>query len=341
MSEMAETQPTRTTWPYVTLGSLFLTGVLLIVAWNIELPYLAYSPGPVANALDGIEADISPVDDPEGNLLMLTVVGQPVNILEAVIAGFDPQVDLVRREAVRRPDETDEEYRSRVLAQMSDSNHRAILAALTHLGYDMEVVEVVIEDVLEGVPAHDVLQRGDTIVAFDGLPISRADDLPPLIQERGVGDTVGITILRDGQEMEVEVVLVEREEEPGVPMIGITLGQITQPPFEIDIRTGDVGGPSAGLIHTLAIIDVLTEGDLTKGHIIAGTGTIDPTDGSVGAIGGVKQKVVAAEAAGASHIMVPVANYPAALEAPRENIKIVPVASLDEALAFLDSLPPT
>src|SRR5690554_1685743 len=112
---MEPTQQKRPIWPFASLGSLFFVAVLLIMAWNIELPYLAYSPGPVANAIDAIDADAEEIDDPAGNLLMLTIIGQPVNVIEAVIAGFDPTIDLVRREAVRRPDESDEEYRSRVL----------------------------------------------------------------------------------------------------------------------------------------------------------------------------------------------------------------------------------
>lgn len=337
---MEPTQQKRPIWPFASLGSLFFVAVLLIMAWNIELPYLAYSPGPVANAIDAIDADAEEIDDPAGNLLMLTIIGQPVNVIEAVIAGFDPTIDLVRREAVRRPDESDEEYRSRVLAQMSDSNHRAIATALSYLGYEMVVTEIIVDDILEDVPARDVLQLGDSIGAVDGTAVSSATEISPIIQSKAIGEVITLTVVRDGEEIDVKVELAEREDQPGVPMIGITLGQITEPPFPIQIRTGDIGGPSAGLMHTLAIIDVLTEGDLTKGHIIAGTGTIEPSEGRVGAIGGVRQKVVAAEAAGASHIFVPVDNYPAALEAPRERIEIVPVATLQEAIEFLESLPP-
>lgn len=333
-------QSKRTIWPYATLAGLFLAAALLVVAWNIEIPYLAYSPGPVADAIDGIQVEDVPADDPDGDLLMLTIVGQPVNVIEAFIARFDPAIDLVKRELVRRPDETAEEYRSRVLAQMSDSNHRAIRTALDHLGYPMVPVELIVEDFVERTPAAGVLQQGDSIVAVDGKKVSSADELTPLVRARGIGDVLTITVLRDGQEVDVEVELVERDDTPGVAMIGILLGEITEPPFPIDINSGDIGGPSAGLMHTLAIIDVLSEGDLTKGNVIAGTGTIDPTDGAVGAIGGVKQKVVAAEAAGAQYILVPKDNYASALEAPRNDIEIVAVASLAEALDFLESLAP-
>jgi PDZ domain-containing protein len=120
-------------------------------------------------------------------------------------------------------------------------------------------------------------------------------------------------------------------------MIGIVLGELTEPPFPIEIRAGDVGGPSAGMMHTIAIVDSLTEGELTHGRVIAGTGTID-LDGNVGSIGGIRQKVVAAEAAGAEYILVPEANYESALTAERDDIEIVPVATLDQAISFLESL---
>lgn len=327
-------------WPYATLGSLFMVAILLVAAWNIEIPYLAYSPGPVADAMDGIEVDDIPTDTPQGDLLMLTIIGQPVNVIEAFLVRFDPTLDLVKRELVRRPDESAEEYRSRVLAQMSDSNHRAVAAALDHLGYELISVEVIVEDLVEGVPAAEVLQRGDSIVAVSGQKVTSAEDLTPLVRAHAVGDTLQMTVVRDGEEVNLEVELAERDDTPGVAMIGILLGEITEPPFPISINSGDIGGPSAGLMHTLAIIDLLSEGDLTNGNVIAGTGTIDPTDGKVGAVGGVKQKVVAAEAAGAKYILVPLDNYATALEAPRHDIEIVAVADLEEALDFLSSLPP-
>lgn len=120
-------------------------------------------------------------------------------------------------------------------------------------------------------------------------------------------------------------------------MIGVLLGELTEPPFPLEIEAGDVGGPSAGMMHTLAIIDTLTEGELTKGRVIAGTGTI-MIDGTVGNIGGIRQKVVGAEAAGATHILVPAGNYEAALTAEYESIEIVPIETIDDAIDFLENL---
>lgn len=324
-------------WPLYFIGGLLAAGFLSVVAWNVELPYLAYSPGPIADAADSVVAEDVDLFPPEGELLMLTILQQDVNVFEAFIAGVDPTIDLIRKQAVRREGESDQEYRNRVLDQMSSSNFRAVTVALQYLGYEMVPVEVIVTDVEEGVPAEGKIEPGDVVRSVNGQQINGFEDFEPALEGQEVGDTVSLTVDREGSTRELQVELAEREEEPGEPMIGITLRPVTEPPFPIEIRAGDVGGPSAGLMHTLAIIDNLTEGELTKGRVIAGTGTID-FDGTVGSIGGIRQKVVAAEAAGADYLLVPEGNYETALTAERETIEIVPVATLDEAIAFLEGL---
>jgi Lon-like protease len=324
-------------WPLHLIGALFVVGFLSIVAWNVELPYLAYSAGPVSDAADSVVVDEIDFYPPDGELLMLTIVTQDVNVFEALIAGVDPTVDLVRKEAVRREGESDEEYRNRVLQQMDDSNYRSIAVALNYLGYDLVPTEVVINEIVPGVPAEGVLELDDTIVEVNGVRIETVDDIASALEGHEVGDVIDITVARGETEVELELELAEREDEPGVPMIGIFPGELTRPPFPIEIRAGDVGGPSAGMMHSIAIIDSLTEGELTNGKVIAGTGTID-LDGNVGSIGGIRQKVVAAEAAGADYILVPAGNYESALTAEYHQIEIVSVGTLDEAIGFLESL---
>jgi PDZ domain-containing protein len=308
-----------------------------VILWNVEIPYVAFSPGPTSDAANSVEADGIELFPPNGELLMLTVVSQDVNLFEAVIAGLDPSIDLVPKEAVRRSGESDEDYRNRVLQQMDDSNFRAIAVALGFLGYEMVPVEVVINEFVEGVPAEDVLELGDTILEVEGEAVTSVSDIGPVLDGYPVGSDVLLKVARAGEELELQVELAERTDEPGVAMIGVVLGELTRPPFPIELRPGDVGGPSAGMMHTLAIIDSLTEGDLTGGEVIAGTGTIR-IDGTIGPIGGIRQKVVGAEAAGASYILVPVDNYERALTAERSSIEIVPVATIQEAVDFLDGL---
>lgn len=326
-------------WPLHLLGALLSVAALLVVAWNVELPYLAFSAGPVSDAADSIEIGQAEVHPPQGELLMLTLVSQEVNVFEAVIAGFDPTIDLVRREAYRRADESDEDYRRRVLQQMDDSERRAITVALHYLGYEMIPAEVLVTDVIPDKPAAEVLQIGDTLLTLAGHRIASTEDLIAALEPFAPGDVVEMTIVRDGAEQTVSVPLAARDDAPDQAMIGIVAGQITIPPFPVEIDAGNVGGPSAGLMHALAIIDNLTPGELTKGHVIAGTGTIQ-WDGTVGNIGGVRQKVVAAEAAGAGYVLVPAGNYEEALSAAPRNVVLVPVATLEEAIRFLEDLPP-
>ena len=323
--------------PVILIGIRVFLGITATAAWSIELPYLAFGPGPVSDAADSVVVDGVAVYPPEGELLMLTIVSQDVNLFEAAIAGLDPTIDLVPKEAVRRTGESDEEYRNRVLQQMDDSNFRSVAVALEYLGIDLVSTEVVINEFVEGVPAAEVLALGDTIVAVNGSEIGTAEEIRPLIEGVGVGESIVVLVDRNGEQFEVEVFLAEREDEPGVPMIGVILGELSEPPFPIEIEAGDVGGPSAGMMHTLAIIDTLTEGELTAGYVIAGTGTIR-MDGTVGSIGGIRQKVPAAEAAGATHILVPEGNYESALTADYDHIEIVPIATIDDAVTFLESL---
>ena len=332
-----ETEPKPTRWPLTLIGALFVVATLSVVAWNVELPYLAYSAGPVSDAADLVVAEGVELYPPDGELLMLTVVSQDVNIFEAIIAGVDPTIDLIRKQAVRREGESDEEYRNRSLQQMDDSNFRSISVALGYLEIEMITTDIVINEIVEGVPANSVLQLGDSIKAINGLPVKEFADLAVLVEDAEIGDVLLMTVVRGEEVLDVDVVLVEREDVPGLAMIGVSLGVLTESPFPLRIESGDVGGPSAGMMHTIAIIDSLTPGELTNGLVIAGTGTIR-IDGTVGPIGGIRQKVVGAGAAGATHILLPEANYESALTAESTSIEIVPIGSIEDAIKFLENL---
>lgn len=329
----------RTTpaWPVYVASFLLFAGVLSVVLWNVELPYLAWSAGPVSDAADAIEIEDADVFVPEGELLMLTVISQDVNIFEVIIAGFDPTIDLLRKDRVRPPEETDEEYRERVLAQMDDSQNRAITVALASLGFEMVPTDVIVIEIVADLPADGVLEPGDSINTVDGVEIIRASDVPEALEGLAPGDSVVLGITRGGSEIQVSLDLAARDDDLDAPIMGIVVRELTEPPFPVGIEAGNVGGPSAGMMHALAIVDTLTPGELTKGNVIAGTGTIE-YDGTVGSIGGVRQKVTGAEAAGASVILVPAGNYEEALTAQRDSIEIVPIATLEEAIEYLENL---
>ena len=278
---------------------------------------------------------------PDGELFFLTVsvTASGVNLYEAITAGIDPAVDLVRRQAVRRDDETDEEYKQRNLDAMDQSIDTAVAVALDRSGVPVEIESdgVLVVDLVDGSGAAGVLEPDDVIVAVNGDVVQLGGDIGVVIGDLSPGDTVEIDILRDTEPMTVAVELTASEDGSRT-LIGI-LAQTANPRYPISIETANVGGPSAGMMYTLAIMDLLVEGDLAKGNLVSGTGTIR-ADGTVGSIGGVRQKVVAAEAAGAHVMLVPEGNYEEALTAPRESIELVSVATIDEALAALEALDP-
>lgn len=311
----------------------FVLGVV-ILAWNIPLPLVAFSPGPVGDASAAVIVEGHPVQKPHGELLMLTVESQPLNAFEAVVAGIDPTVDVLSRGRVRPPNQSDEEYQRLNLQMMDQSTATAITVALSKLNLGSQAHSVFITGYAAATPAGKVLQIGDQITAIDGQKVTSVDDLAPAMAGKKPGNSVKLTVLRDGEEHSYDIELAENPDTPGQPFIGIFIRQL---PFWIDVNPGIVGGPSAGMMYTLAIIETLSNGDLAHGHVVAGTGTIS-SDGTVGAIGGVRQKVVAAEAAGAEYMILPQANYEAAMTAPRHSMKLVPVSTIDDALQFLGSL---
>jgi Lon-like protease len=313
---------------------LFFVVGAVILAWNVQLPLIAYSPGPTTDAANAVRVDGTDVYRPGGELVMLTVAGQDINAFEALVAAGDRSVDVLARGVVRRPDETDEDFRRRHLQLMDASTQTAVGVALGYLEVDDLPPKVFITGYAADTPAGALLEIGDRVVSLDGVDIEVTDDLQRAMADNSPGESVIITVEREGHLVHSQIELVAFEEDSERPFIGIFVRQL---PFWVDIDSGIVGGPSAGMMYTLAIIDVLTPEDLTRGHIVAGTGTVD-ADGNVGSIGGVRQKVVAAEAAGAAYMLVPEGNYQAAQTAPRASLELVPVATVDDALAFLSGL---
>ncbi len=330
-------------WPWAVIAVFLLMIGLTVTAWNISLPYFAMSPGPLYDVTDFVILGEGDPQPSEGDLYMLTVVLQEVNIFEYVLGALDPAVDLVERQKIRPDDVSREQQREVNLRSMNESKTTAILVALGKLGYEatMSGEGLKVASLLEGVPAAEVLQEGDVIIAVEGVEVTIAPDGVAEITSYDIGDTITLTIRRDGEVLDVDVLLIEHTEFADRPMVGF-LAETYNPsfvfPIDIDIDSQNIGGPSAGLMYTLAVMDVLSDDDLTKGWRIAGTGTIR-SDGTVGAIGGIKQKVVAAQEAGAQYVFVPVSNFEAAATVVDDDVELVAVESVDDALDFLSELP--
>jgi PDZ domain-containing protein len=345
-------------WPYVLAGFMFLVGVAvtLVVLFPFDVPYYSFSPGPVNDVSDYVEvADAS--DEGSGELFFLTVSLKEVNVIEYVGALLDRQVDLSPRETVRPVGVSQEDLREQNLALMRNSQDSAKFVALTRLGYEVTLVGsgAAIQGIIEGSAADGVLVEGDVIIAVDGVEVEFVDEAVANIGGRAPGDRVLLSIRRivdednNVEQLDIPIVLgpfLATDEDgnliddPDRGMVGVLLTDAateTVFPVDITIDSQNIGGPSAGLMFALEIMNQLTEEDLTKGRAVAGTGTI-ARDGSVGAIGGIKQKVFGAIDAGAEFVLVPSSNYPDAVEAAGDDITVVEVATIDDALAFFETL---
>ena len=211
------------------------------------------------------------------------------------------------------------------------------------MGYDItskgDGVSVV--GILDDSPVKDKLKRGDLLNSINNDEISSASEFIAMLRTYDIGDTVKIGLIRDVEgnlkNLEIETKLIEHVEYEGEPMVGFlatTVNERFDFPFEIDIKTGNVGGPSAGLMMALNVYNNLIPEDITNSLVIAGTGTIE-IDGSVGPVGGVKQKVIAAKRAGAELILVPTANFEEAKPLETESTEIVAIDTFDEALQVI------
>jgi Lon-like protease len=336
-------------WPFVLAGVLLFIGIAIAVAWPIKLAYYTLSPGPVYDTSDFVTVADGATDD-SGEFFFLTVSLKEANIFEYIGARLDPTVDISPRENIRPPDVSPEQLRRENLALMEESKTDATFVALTQLGYEPVYIGTgaLVIDTVPGSAADGFLLSDDVIVEMDGKPIQFRSDVIDFLADKQIGDEISLVVERvpeDGAEakrVDVQIVLGPHEEDPERPMVGVLLDNnppIVEFPVDVTIDSQNIGGPSAGMMFTLQIMDQLSEEPLTRGHRIAGTGTID-RDGTVGAIGGVTQKVYAAIDAGAYAVLVPADNYPDALVAAGDDIQVVSIDTIEDAVAFLDALPP-
>ena len=302
----------------------------------VTLPYDSIGPGSARDVSGLVTVKDHPSYPPQGRILYTTVsVRERVNLFEALAGWLDPATDVVPEQRVRG-EIPPEEYRQLNVEAMADSKTTAQVVALRHLGFNDLGAGAEILSVQEGLPASPLLKAGDVVVALDGRPVRVASDAVTGIRARKPGETVRLTIVRGGSPpVDVEAGLATGDE--GRPLLGVRLGDKIKLPFQIDIESGRVIGPSAGLAYALEVLEVLTPGELTGGMSVAATGELR-SDGAVGPIGGVAQKAVTVQRAGAKVFLVPRENLDEAEGAEAKGLQVHPVDSFDEALKVLGSL---
>lgn len=321
----------------VLLGAL-ITTLLAYGVFAAPVPYVVLGPGPTVDTLgkdDGkevIEITGTPTSTSAGQLRLTTVGVQPeVRLRDVVIGWFNTDEAVVPRELIYPPNQTKKQVEQRNAEDFAASQSSAEVAALRELGYP---VEVTVRAVTPGGPAEGILRPDDVITSVDGEPVTAASVLTRLIRSRPAGTELTIGYTRDKRPATAKITT---REEDGQPRIGVQVQPRQSRPFELKIQVGDIGGPSAGLMFALGIIDKLTPEDLTGGAVIAGTGTIDD-DGNVGPIGGIPQKLVGAKSAGATIFLVPGDNCAEAVRNSIKGLRLVKVNTLREALDALKTL---
>jgi PDZ domain-containing protein len=325
-------------------GATVLVGgvVLVLLLWQaffaVSVPYVALGPGPTVDTLgqsdkhDVISVTGTQASKSAGQLRLVTVsVTSDLTLFEAVKGWLQHDYAVVPRELIYPPNQTVQQTDAQNEAEFKSSQTSAETAALRALGYP---VEVAVKEVKTGTPADGVLKPDDVITTVDGAKVTSPASLTDLIRAKPAGTARTFGYTRGGQ---AATATITPRSDDGNPRIGVTVESKQPHPFQLKIDLDEIGGPSAGLMFTLGIIDKIKPEDLTGGTIIAGTGTIDD-DANVGPIGGIPQKLVAAKRDGAKVFLTPAKNCDEALSNAVPGLPLARVATLDDALTALEAV---
>ncbi|MEU1626271.1 PDZ domain-containing protein [Streptomyces sp. NPDC020096] len=340
--------PRRTT---TMLASTLLLIALLCVGVLIPVPYSAMWPGPTVNTLSENEGEpVLQISDHRtypvtGHLNMTTVrvtgADYTMNLVEAVSGWLSNDHIIVPHDTLYPKGQTAQQADQQNAEEFSQSQDSAKVAALNKLHIPVGS-QVVVGSVVKGSPAEGKLHAGDVIKTVDGTGVIQPGDVAKLVTKHKPGQDVVFTVVPAGGAGKAgaaarSVTIKTAKADGGRAIVGIqaVLGHMF--PFPIDIKLADVGGPSAGLMFSLGIIDKLTPNDLTGGKFVAGTGTIDD-NGAVGPIGGISMKIIGARDAGAQYFLTPKDNCAAAAKDTPKGLRLVKVNSLDDALNALTDI---
>lgn len=306
----------------------------------LTVPYAAEGPGPTFNTLGEVEGEDvvkisgTETDEVAGNLNMTTVSVRSGMTLPQVIGRWLTTGDtLVPLEQVFPPNLSPDEVRESNQIAFSTSEAAATVAAMNYLGLP---VQVEVAGVLEGVAAEGLVETGDVIRSVDDTPVEEPGQVRSAILSKGPGDNVALEIQRGDETRTVDIELGKHPGDAAVGFLGITMSSASATGVAVEYNLEDIGGPSAGMMFSLAVVDKLSPGELNGGRFVAGTGTIGE-DGSVGPIGGIVHKVAAAEEIGAEAFLAPSANCAEAVSRDHGDLTVLKVDSLAEAIEQMDA----
>ena len=317
------------------IGIIFILFVLsnfIPTSFNVVEPGIAVELSEVISVEDGYEN--------EGDFLLTAVSSRRAVVWDYIyISIFTPNDRELESISSQMPEDMEmNEYIDIMSKLMDESKLQAQAVAFRKMGYNVEVTgdgaEVV--EVMEKGSAYNNLEKGDLITEIDGQQVEMAADAVNIIRNRKIGESVKLTVLRGNKELKLELKTVELEGNPGNPSIGVLITSKNlnyDIPRQVEFKTDNIIGPSAGSVFALEIYNQLTEEDITGGLKIAGTGTIN-LDGTIGQIDGVEQKIIAAQKAGVDLFFVPKENFSEA-EKYAKNLKLVSVNNIDDVLEYL------
>ncbi|MFP7366337.1 PDZ domain-containing protein [Corynebacterium callunae] len=331
------------TWgaiPLVALASLVSIDHIPGTDINLSVPYAAEGPGPTFNTLGEVEGEDvvsiegADLDEVSGNLNMTTVsVRSGMTLSQALSRWLFTDDTLVPIEQIFPAGQSAEEVQQSNRTAFISSEANATIAAMNYLKMP---VKVEVAEVVADSAASDHFEVGDYLLSIDGTEIKTPGEAQTIVRSKAPGDTVTIRYERNGAEAEESITLGEHPDDSSVALLGISMTSVPANGINVDYNLEDVGGPSAGMMFSLAVVDKLSEGRLNGGKFVAGTGTISE-DGTVGSIGGIAHKVRAAEEAGAEVFLAPADNCAEAMSAKPEDMTILEVTTLDNAITQMEA----
>lgn len=334
----------RVGWTFLLVAILGTTAL----AW-MPSSYVIQQPGSTFDTLGSVTIDDEEVElveipgetvyPTDGSLRLLTVgiVGSrrtPVPWLDIVKAWFDPSKAVIPVDVAYPMGQTVEQSNEENQLLMNESQQAAAAAALAELGYDIQT-ELTVRSVVPDSPASGKVEPGDRIVSANGVELMDAGTLQAEVAQTDAGGEVQLELVRDGTEL--EVVLTPVNGLAPRPIIGVSVETSYDFPFDVNIQLEDVGGPSAGMMFALGIVDKLTPGAMTGGEEVAGTGTLTAS-GMVGPIGGIRQKLYGALDAGSRWFLAPEANCNEVVGHIPDGLTVISVATLDDALEAVEAI---
>lgn len=329
----------------VFFGLLAAIGAMFL----IPIPYYTISPGSAEDVSPLVKIEGYPLEE-KGDFYLTTVSMKEGVLFDYIYSFLSKNVDLISEEQVLAEDESEEDYERRQAESMDLSQNHAIIAAYRYAKKPVKIRVLGIE-VLRLINKSSGLEEGDMITQVDHQPVKSVDQLTGYLSQKKAGEMVHVRVVRNQATKDLFVKLTplpvsDKKEKAGLGIVPVLKTDVQTDP-SVQIESEKIGGPSAGLMFSLEVLNRLNQEDLTHGYRIAGTGTIS-ADGQVGQIGGIEYKIIAAAKKGAELFFCPKDKTPydqneklakATIKENNYSMKVVPVRSLDEAVDYLNRLP--